>query len=161
MTNPSYSTSFTVEESPEAVFAAIKNVRAWWGEDIEGNADNLGEEFAFRVEGIHYSKQKITDFVPNQKIVWLITEAELSFTQDKEEWKGTEVIFEIAEKDGKTEVLFTHKGLVPDFECFDTCSTTWGSIIRGSLRSLITSGKGQPFQKKVETPPVKPLSVKL
>jgi hypothetical protein len=148
MTNPSYSTSFTVEESPEAVFAAINNVRAWWGEDIEGNAENLGDEFAFRVEGIHYSKQKITEFIPNQKIVWLITEAELNFTQDKAEWKGTEVIFEIAEKDGKTEVLFTHKGLVPDFECFDICSNTWGNTITGSLRNLITSGKGQPFQKK-------------
>src|SRR5215213_7061931 len=114
MTNHGYSTSFTVEQSPEEVFAAINNVRGWWGEDIDGSADKLGEEFAFRVEAIHYSKQKITEFVPNQKVVWLITEADLSFTQDKAEWKGTEVIFEIAEKDGKTEVRFTHKGLIPD-----------------------------------------------
>jgi hypothetical protein len=148
MTNHGYSTSFTVEQSPEAVFAAINNVRGWWGEDIDGSADKLGEEFTFRVETIHYSKQKITEFVPNQKVVWLITEADLSFTQDKAEWKGTEVIFEIAEKDGKTEVRFTHKGLVPDFECFDICSSTWGNTINGSLVNLISKGKGQPFEKK-------------
>jgi hypothetical protein len=29
-----------------------------------------------------------------------------------------------------------------DFECFDTCSSAWGFFVNGSLRHLITTGKG-------------------
>jgi hypothetical protein len=29
-----YTTSFVVDQSPEAVFAAVSNPRAWWSEDI-------------------------------------------------------------------------------------------------------------------------------
>ena len=52
--------------------------------------------------------------------------------------------FEIARKGDKTEVRFTHFGLVPAYECFNVCSDAWGKYIRGSLRDLITTGKGQP-----------------
>ena len=38
---------------------------------------------------------------------------------NKPEWKDTEVVFEISEKGGKTEVRFTHVGLVYAYECFD------------------------------------------
>jgi hypothetical protein len=65
-------------------------------------------------------------------------------TQDKSEWTGTEMRFEISEKDGKTEVRFSHVGLVPEYECFEICSSSWGFYMNGSLRSLITTGKGQP-----------------
>jgi hypothetical protein len=34
---------------------------------------------------------------------------------------------------------------VPSYECFDVCSNAWGSLMHGSLKSLITTGRGQPF----------------
>jgi hypothetical protein len=34
--------------------------------------------------------------------------------------------------------------LVPQFECYDSCSDAWGGYVKGSLRSLITKGKGWP-----------------
>ena len=68
----------------------------------------------------------------------------LDFTEDKTEWTGTDIAFDITEKDGKTEVRFTHVGLTPEFECFDNCSNAWGFYIKESLRELITSGQGQP-----------------
>jgi hypothetical protein len=55
-----------------------------------------------------------------------------------------DVVFEIAKKGDKTEVHFTHVGLVPANECYGVCSDAWGSYITGSLRDLITTGKGQP-----------------
>ena len=56
------------------------------------------------------------------------------------EWKGTNIVFDISEKDGKTEVRFTHVGLVPQIECYGSCSDAWGYYIKGSLRDFITAG---------------------
>ena len=141
MSNPSFTTTFTVDQTPEEVFAAFNNVRAWWTGNIEGSTDQLGAEFTYRYQDIHYSKQKITEFVPGQKVVWHVVDAQLNFVDDKTEWKGTNITFDIAQKGDQTEVTFTHRGLVPDFECFNNCSTAWGSLINGNLRRLITSGE--------------------
>ncbi len=45
MSDQNYTTSFTVDQSPEEVFAAINNVRGWWSQAIEGSTDKLGAEF--------------------------------------------------------------------------------------------------------------------
>jgi hypothetical protein len=72
-----------------------------------------------------------------------VVENYFDFTEDKTEWTNTTINFDISEKDGQTEIRFTHQGLVPEYECFDVCSTSWDSYINGSLRTLITTG-GQP-----------------
>jgi len=82
--------------------------------------------------------------VPNKKVVWLVTDSNLNFIQDKQEWNNTTISFEILQKDDKTQVRFTHHGLIPGIECFDACSNAWGDYIKGSLKSLINSGKGKP-----------------
>jgi len=145
-----YTTTLTLDKTPKEVFAAINNVRGWWtGEPgIEGSTDKLGDEFTYRYTPHHYSKQKITEFIPGKKIVWLVVDSSINFVKDKSEWKGTKITFEIAKKGDKTEVRFTHVGLVPDIECYGACSNAWGSYIKSSLRNLITKGKGQPNEKK-------------
>ena len=94
------------------------------------------------------SKQKIAELIPGKKVVWLVLDGNLNFVKDKSEWKGTRITFEIAEKGAGTEIRFTHLGLVPDYECYSACSNAWGYYINGSLRSLITTGKGHPNQKE-------------
>lgn len=143
MTQKNYTTRFSVDQTPQQAFDAINNVREWWPGKIEGDTDKLGGEFTYRYETFHYSKQRVTEFVPGKKVAWLVVDARLNFVEDKSEWKGTKITFEIAKKGGKTEVRFTHVGLVPDNECYGACSDAWGSIIKGSLRSLIATGKGQ------------------
>jgi len=71
-----------------------------------------------------------------------------NFTKDKREWTGNKIIFEITEKDKKTQLQFTQEGLVPEYECYDICSSGWSNYINNSLRSLITTGKGQPNPKE-------------
>ena len=89
---------------------------------------------------------KINEFVPGKKVVWLVLDNYFNFTEDKTEWKGTKIIFEVSKKDDKTQLRFTHEGLVPEYECFNVCSNAWGSYIYGSLRSLIETAKGRPNQ---------------
>ena len=148
MAEQNFTTAFTVDQTPEEVFAAINNVRGWWSGEIEGSTDKLGDVFTYRYEDVHYSKQKVTELIPGKKVVWLVLDSYLNFIKDKTEWKGTRVIFEVSKKGDKTEIRFTHQGLVPEYECFDICSNAWGSYINGSLRSLITTGKGQPNPKE-------------
>jgi hypothetical protein len=144
MKNQNYTASFTVDQSPKEVFDAINNVRGWWSQEIEGSTDELGAEFKYRYKDMHRCEFKITEFVPGKRVVWHVVDNYFSFVDDKSEWKGTDVVFEISRKGDKTVVHFTHVGLVPAYECFNVCSDAWGSYIKGSLRNLITKGKGQP-----------------
>ena len=148
MQDQDFTTSFAVDQTPEEVFHAINNVRGWWSEEIEGSTDKRGAEFTYQYQDIHRCRIKIIEFVPGTRVVWRVLENYFSFTEDRTEWKGTEVSFEIARKGNKTEVRFAHLGLVPEYECFDVCSNAWGSYINGSLQSLITTGKGRPNPKE-------------
>ena len=141
MSEPSFTTSFTVDQSPEAAFAAINDPRAWWSGEFEGGARKLGDVFTYRYKEFHYSKQEVTELVPAKRVAWQVLEGTLSFVEDKTEWTGTTITFDIARKGDKTEVVFTHVGLKPAVECFDTCSDAWTSLIQGSLKQLIQSGK--------------------
>jgi hypothetical protein len=148
MSSHNYVTAFVVDESPQQAFLAITNVRGWWSGEIEGRTDQLGAEFTYRYQDIHYSRQRITQLVPDQKVTWHILDAYLNFIEDPDEWAGTDVTFEVARKGDQTEVTFAHLGLVPEFECFDKCSNAWGFYINSSLRNLITTGVGEPNSKE-------------
>ncbi|MES2560837.1 MAG: SRPBCC family protein [Bacteroidota bacterium] len=142
LASTNFTTTFFVNHTPQEVYTAINNVRGWWQGDIEGNTDTLHESFSYRVPGIHFSKQHIVELIPNQKVVWNVTESELTFVETKNEWTNTQLVFEISEINNKTQVRFTHVGLVPTFECYGGCSGAWEDLIQKSLFSLITTGKG-------------------
>jgi hypothetical protein len=40
-----FSTTLSVDQTPDEVFAAINDVRGWWSENIVGSTDSVGEEF--------------------------------------------------------------------------------------------------------------------
>jgi len=143
MTTQSFTTTFLVDATPEQVFDAITNVRGWWSEQIVGATDALGAEFEFRYQNLHRSSHKITELVRGKKVVWQTASAEINFVADKSEWNGTQVVFDIARRGDQTELRFTHVGLIPTIECYGDCSGAW-SYHLGSLRDLITTGKGEP-----------------
>jgi hypothetical protein len=140
----SYTTSFSVDQSPEDVFNAIVNVREWWGEGITGETKKEGDEFTYEVRGVHHSVQKLVEVIPNKKVVWLVTESNMTFINDPKEWIGTKIIFDIKQEGNKTKLIFTHEGLVPEVECYKFCMPAWNQYIDGSLFKLITNGKGTP-----------------
>ena len=138
MNAPGYTTKFTVDRTPEEVYAAINDVRAWWAGDLKGNTNSVGDEFTYRYEDLHRSTQLITEMIPGKRIVWRVVHSELNFVADKTEWNGTEIIFDIRPKGDRTELEFTHVGLLPEGECFDSCSNAWDHYINHSLRKLLT-----------------------
>jgi hypothetical protein len=115
---------------------------------IDGPTDKLGAEFTYRYQELHRSTQKITELVPGKKVVWHVLDAKINFVKGKDEWNGTDIVFEIARDGGKTELRFTHVGLVPAIECYSKCSGAWGYYINESLCRLITTGKGEPNEEE-------------
>jgi Activator of Hsp90 ATPase homolog 1-like protein len=148
MTTSHYSTAFVVPQNPEQVFNAINNVRGWWSENIKGDTEKLGDEFAYRYRDVHHCTIKVTESILGKKVVWSVLDNYFNFTNDETEWKGTKIVFDLTDKGGRTEVRFTHVGLVPEYECFDVCSNAWGAYITGSLRDLIATGRGRPSPKE-------------
>jgi hypothetical protein len=102
----------------------------------------------FITKDLHFSTQKIAEFVPGVKVVWHIVDGRINFVKDKTEWDGTDIVFEIARKGDKTELRFTHVGLVPAIECYGGCSGAWSFYVNESLRNLIATGKGDPARKE-------------
>ena len=143
-----FATTFSVDQIPKEVFHAINNVRGWWSEDINGSAEELGNEFTYRYKNAHYCMLRVTEFIAWKRIAWLVLDNFFDFTKNKSEWKGTEIQFDIARKRDKTEIRFTHLGLIPDYECFDICSNSWDFYLNTSLRGLIRTGQGLPNQKE-------------
>lgn len=143
MNNSNFSTTILVDNTPAEVFQSINNVGAWWQGEIEGSTVNLNDEFSYRMKDIHFSKQKIVELIPNEKVVWLVTDSKLNFAKDTSEWTGTKISFGITHINNQTQVQFTHLGLVPEIECYGGCSGAWSKLIEESLYSLITSGKGK------------------
>jgi len=147
MENRNFTTKITVDKSLKEVFTAINNVRAWWSENITGSTIKLNDEFIYQYKDVHVCKMKIIEFIPNQKVVWQVLENQFNFTKDTSEWKGNKIVFEISEKKAETFLEFTQVGLIPEYECYSVCEDAWTSYIQGSLKNLITTGKGNPNTK--------------
>ena len=141
----SFTTTFTVDRTPEQVFAAISTPRTWWNELIEGSAAAVGEEFGFDMPGVHRTRMRVTEAVPGRRVVWHILENHFSFVQNQDEWLGTDVIFDIIPGDDGTTVSLTHVGLVPEFECYEVCSGAWTHHLNAGLRALLSTGNPAPM----------------
>jgi hypothetical protein len=144
MDNKDFTSVFYTDQTPALAFEAIKNMRGWWSEDITGEAEKPGDIFSYRFKDVHRCKMELEEAIPGKKLLWKVLENHFSFTKDASEWVGTRLLFEIAEKDGRTEVRFTHQGLVPQYECYAICQEAWTNYIQNSLHDLIANGKGQP-----------------
>jgi hypothetical protein len=155
MKTQNYQTTIEADSTEQHAFNCINQVTKWWTENLEGSSSKLNDEFTVRFGDVHVSTQKLVEFIPNKKIVWLVTDSSLNFTRDKQEWTGTKIHFEISGNGGKTQVRFIHEGLEPEIECFDACSNAWGEYIHESLLDLINDGKGRPTKKQTKPESIK------
>jgi hypothetical protein len=129
-----YTYSFKSSKSREKIFQFLLDIDKWWSglfeETITGDSHKLKDEFSFKAGGgAHYSKQRLVEMVSNKKIVWQVTESNLSFLKDTNEWTDTKLRFDLLNEKTGTRVTFTHEGLVPEFECYEVCSGAWSQYL--------------------------------
>jgi hypothetical protein len=141
MTNQNFQYSFITSKNISEVFAYVINPKNWWiglfGETIEGKSKVINDEFSFRAgDGVHYSNQKLIELVADTKIVWLVTESNLSFLKNTNEWAGTKICFNVEKVGDKTKMTFTHDGLIPQIECYGGCSGAWTQYLQNLQEQL-------------------------
>ena len=132
-----FSTDITLVEALDA----ISRVTEWWASDFEGSSQKLDDVFT-----VHFGEVSVTfrivEVVPGKKIVWLVTDCNLTWLKDIKEWNGTRLEWEVSTVKNKTQISMTHVGLVPGIECYNDCETGWNFHIGTSLFKLITEGVG-------------------
>ena len=148
--------TFTVEQTPDEVFAAVTDVRGWWSQNIIGATAAEHDEFVFHDdtnyagetrshEGIRFARFRITEVVPGERVVWQVVDAFLTFVEDRHEWTDTQVVFDIEAGPSGTTLRFTHEGLTAESECFEACSKGWTYYVTESLPRLVATGTGRPI----------------
>lgn len=149
MGNKNLTATVEVAKSPLEVFNCITNVPKWWSEDFEGSISKLNDEFVIHHPNQHYSKQKLVEVIPGQKMVWLVTDSTLHWLhKHKHEWTNTKMIFELSASGNKTILRFTHEGLIPGMECYAMCQKGWSMIISDWLHYYIIHGTPSPEMSK-------------
>lgn len=113
------------DASPEKVYEAVTTpdgLRSWW------TADSVAEplvgsvaEFGFNNRSTLF-RMRIEELKPKQRAVW-------ECVGDDKEWKGTRLIWDISEKDGKTVLHFVHGNWRSRSPYFAVCNSTWGELM--------------------------------
>jgi hypothetical protein len=141
-----YSADIGVNVSTHETFEKIGRVSEWWTKNVTGHSARLGDIFTVRF-GETFVDFEISELLLDKKVVWKVTDCNLHFIQDKKEWKGTSVVWEILPGREKTIVRMTHRGLVPGIDCYDNCIAGWNFYVGDSLLKLLLQDKGLPDGK--------------
>lgn len=141
MKKENFTYRFNSSKTAETIFELLLNVDQWWSglyeETITGKSHRLNDEFLFEAgQGMHTTKQKLVELVPNKKISWLVTASKLTFLSEPGEWKNTKICFDIAKDGDQSIVTFTHEGLTPEIECFNQCSAGWTGYLDNMKKKL-------------------------
>ena len=143
MTGQDYTSSITANVSAQEATTRINRVADWWTAKVTGHSSKVGD--AFKLDwGETWVDMRVVELNLGKRLVWLVTDCNLGFIQDKKEWKDTQVIFDITSNGAETTVKMTHVGLKPTVECYETCEKGWNFYILESLQNLLKENSGFP-----------------
>lgn len=108
----------------------------WWTPDTRG-AGPVGSVIRFRFDGIGPDFEVIA-LQPQRLVRWRHA------GDMPEDWKGTEVSFELSEQDDQVFVRFRHVHWKQASDFMAHCSTKWGVFLL-SLKDAVETGRGRPF----------------
>jgi hypothetical protein len=147
-----YQKSFDINKPESEVNSALtEHISDWWSDDLTGSAKSSGDRFTISF-GKTRKTMDVVSAVPDKQIIWKCVEAyiDMPSLKNKSEWVGTKLIWTLTTSDQHTTTLtFLHEGLNQNFECYEVCESAWNTFL-ASLKSYLTTGKGEPNRRKVE-----------
>ena len=121
----------------EAV-ATAEGISDWWTRGgVQGDAKEGGKLEFFFGQPEPAAVMEITRLDPDRGVNW-------NCVGGADEWVGTQMSFELTQKDDETVVLFSHAGWRNPSEFMAHCSARWAYFLL-SLKALTETGKGSPF----------------
>jgi hypothetical protein len=136
--NHTCTVAIQVAKSPDEVFNHVIELSKWWPEDFEGESIKADSEFVLTIGDEHYSKNKVVEFIPNKKVVWLTTESIRK--SDNYDWTGTKMIIELTPEGNNTLIKYTYDGVVLENE-IERLKQICDMVIKESLYKFLTTGK--------------------
>jgi uncharacterized protein YndB with AHSA1/START domain len=133
-----------IRSSTENVFRALSDqdgLAGWWTRNVKA-LPQVGAIAEFRFENRGFQDMKVMELSPGKRVRW-------QCVNGAPEWIGTELSFDLKKENGKTVVLFAHRGWKEPIEFMHYCSTKW-AVYMLSLRSLCETGKGAPYPDDID-----------
>jgi len=120
--------------------STLEGLAGWWTEEVSGNPAIGGSiEFTFRTpsgEFLGKMVMEIRELSRPHTVRW-------HCIAGPEDWIGTDITFELTEKDNQTIILFSHRNWCEATESSAHCSMKWATFLL-SLRALVETDKGRP-----------------
>jgi len=118
----------------------VEGLSGWWTTTTQGEGEVGGVlQFRFGAGGFD---MKVLELDPDTRVLWQVVDGPL-------EWIGTQISFDLSQRDDWTIVLFKHAGWKEPVEFMHHCSTKWGVFLL-SLKSLLETGKGAPYPNDIK-----------
>lgn len=137
----SYQYEVQLAATPEDVLAALttsEGIAGWWAKSNSIRQENSNELLSVdfgRVKKL--MRVRLTN--PGLGLTWDVLECTLR------EWPGTRITFDLTSSSACGCFLkLEHIGLVPQLECYESCSTGWAHFM-SSLKQFVETGKGTPL----------------
>lgn len=126
-----------IKSTPKKVYSAVttqEGLESWWCKQTTARPEpGFVNAFTF---GKFRNEMRIIALVPNKKVEWKCIDS-------IEEWIGTDVSFDLEEKEGNTILRFAHAGWRAATDTFAGCTYDWAMFMR-SLKSFCETGTGTP-----------------
>jgi len=129
--------TLTIKAAPAKVYEAVTTqagLSGWWAKQTVAKPEvDFVNVFTF---GTSPNGFKVTLLSTNKRVEW-------QCINSIEEWMGTNVIFDLEEKDGNTVLRFAHGNWKSITDMYARCNYDWARFLR-SLKLLCETGTGEP-----------------
>lgn len=124
------------------VYAALATERGLaeiWTNDLKVEA-RVGAINQFRFDDGKPDRMEVVELAPDRRVSWRCVDSD-------PEWIGTDIAFDIEEKDGRTSIVLRHTGWREVTEFYRWCNYNWAMFLY-SLKQYCEDGSGLPYQRR-------------
>lgn len=114
-----------IDAPPERIFHALTTeagLKSWWTADAVAKPEaGAVAEFGFNNRAVVF-RMRIQELQRPRRVLW-------ECMGDVDEWKGTNLLWQMEPTETGTKVKFQHAGWLSDGGMFAMCNSTWGALM--------------------------------